>query len=357
MATLRRLAAMGIRVPEAEGDPDLASLRATPAFDEVLRAMNALESPLGTSTVAFTLAERDLAPEGIAHDPKTGAFFLTSVRKRKVVRVAPDGSAADLVPSGRDGMLATLAIALDGRRRALWVSTEAVPGMEGLRKEDEGRSALLELDADTGRLRRSLDPPGARDACVGDLAVGTDGTVYASDPRRGRLYVLPPGAKELAVLVPEGRLGSPQGLAPSPDGRWLFFADYTLGIVRADLRSCTRSGCAGPEALLLLDTPGDAAVTGIDGLVWAGDGLVGIQNGLRPHRVVRLRLAASMDRITSLDLLERAHPRFDEPTLGVRVGADLYYVATSGWPAIGADGAFDVSRVRPPTVLRLRLRE
>jgi len=37
------------------------------------------------SRPAFELAERDLIPEDIAQDPKTGRFFISSVRKAKIV--------------------------------------------------------------------------------------------------------------------------------------------------------------------------------------------------------------------------------------------------------------------------------
>jgi hypothetical protein len=105
----------------------------------------------------------------------------------------------------------------------------------------------------------------------------------------------------------------------------------------------------------LLDAPEDAALTGIDGLLlWRGD-LVAIQNGLRPHRILRLRLDGKASRVESVAVLERAHPRWDEPTLGVLVGADLYYVATSQYGAIRQDGSLAQDRLQPPVILRLPL--
>ena len=37
-------------------------------------------------------------------------------------------------------------------------------------------------------------------------------------------------------------------------------------------------------------------------------------------------------------MLERAHPRYDEPTLGVLVDEDLFYIANSQWERFGEDG-------------------
>jgi sugar lactone lactonase YvrE len=158
--------------------------------------------------------------------------------------------------------------------------------------------------------------------------------------------VLRSGEASFRVFLEPGTLESPQGLAFSPDGRWLFAADYTQGIVRIDPKTA--------EARLL-EAPSEAAVTGIDGLVWAGSGLVGIQNGLEPHRVARFGLDAGLDRITGVTVLERGNPYFDEPTLGGVVGADLYYVANSQYGAFGEDGQPRTERLKDPVILRLRV--
>ena len=52
-----------------------------------------------TSTVAFRVDERDLIPEGLAHDPVTGDFFLGSLFKRKIVRVGRRGGPAARGPT------------------------------------------------------------------------------------------------------------------------------------------------------------------------------------------------------------------------------------------------------------------
>ncbi len=181
---------------------------------------------------------------------------------------------------------------------------------------------------------------------VSDLALGPDGSLYAADPGEGRVYRLPPAGDRLEVLVDEGPILSAQGMAASADGRLLFVADYVQGIARVDLET---------REVVFLETPEDLLVSGIDGLLLAGDSLVGIQNGLRPHRVVRLRLDPSRSRITEGTVLERAHPRFDEPTLGVIVGDALYYVANSQYRLFDANGAPDRERLQEPVVLRLSL--
>ena len=346
LAILERLARMGVAF-DLEADADFAGIKGSPGFRAVVERMKALEAPVGSSRPAFTIPEKDLLPEGVAHDPKTKAFYVSSVHKRKIVRVGPDGTVRDFVPGARDGLLSTLALAADPGSRSLWAATDGVPQTRGLRKEDEGRSSVIEFDLDTGAKRRQVGPPpsvpGARFA---DLTVGPGGDLWVADPYSARLYVLRKGEASFRVFLEPGTVESPQGLAFSPGGRWLFVADYTQGVLRVD----PVTGSAD-----LLEAPADAAVTGIDGLLFQGGGLVGIQNGVRPHRVVRLRLDPELRRITEVVVLERKNPHFDEPTLGVTVGDELYYVANSQYEAFGEDGRPDAARLKDPVILRLRL--
>ena len=100
----------------------------------------------------------------------------------------------------------------------------------------------------------------------------------------------------------------------------------------------------------------DVTALGIDGLYLVDGSLIAIQNGIAPHRVVRLRLSEAGDRITGSEVLDRAHPRHEEPTLGVVVGRDLYYVANSQYERFGQDGQVaQPDSLQAPVVLRLRL--
>jgi len=341
---LGRLADWGVAFDLA-ADADFDPVRATPGFAAVEERMKELHEPIGHSPAAFSIPRKDMLAEGVAHDPVTGAFFVTGVHRRNVVRVDASGRATDFVAEASDGLCSAQAAVADASRRALWVTSGCSPLMAGYRDADEGRSFLLEYDLDRGTLRRRLAPP-REDGRVSDMALGPGGVVYVSDDRRGRLYRLRPGDERLEVVVDEGVLVSPQGLAVEPGGASLFAADYVQGIVRVD---------TGTGASTFLEAPADVLLTGIDGLVLAGDSLVGIQNGIRPHRVVRLRLDPARRAVLELRVLERAHPAWDEPTLGVLVGPDLFYVANSQYRRFDDHGRAQADALRAPTVLRLHL--
>jgi hypothetical protein len=132
-----------------------AALRGTPELQLLLERTRANRQVVARSRVAFRIPERDLIPEGIAHDPRSGAFFVGSLHKAKIVRVDRDGRASDFVASGRDGLWDVLGMKVDGG--ALWACSAAGTG----RAEQASASALFRFDLATGALLGKHPLPGA----------------------------------------------------------------------------------------------------------------------------------------------------------------------------------------------------
>ena len=344
--TLRRFAALGY-FADIAADSDLARLRELPAFAEVGRHLESNRKPVVRSTVAFTLAERDLLTEGIAYDPRSKAFFVGSVHHRKIVRISSDGRQADFVAPGADSLWAPLGMKVDPKRGVLWVASAGVPQMEGFAPGDVGRSGLFRFDAATGRLTGRFIIGDKAQHALGDLTIASNGDVYSSDSRAPLVWRVRAGVDTLERFLESPLLLSAQGLALTPDERSLYLADYSRGILKIDLAT---------KNVILLPASATVLTLGIDGLYLAGGRLIGIQNGVEPHRVVRLTLNSRGDSLVGVEVLERLHPRYSEPTLGVVVGNDLYYIANSQWERFGETG--EVARpdeLQPPTILRLRL--
>ena len=346
IAALTGYAARGY-ADDIAADSDFTAVRASRAWPALAARLARNAEPIARSKPAFTIADRGLLAEGIAYDSAERTFYVASVRERKILRVGPDGGAT-VVADSTAGLLAPMGMRVDRARRRLWVATAAVPQMVGYTPADSGRSAVIALDLGSGAPSARFEVP--RDGAahvVGDLTIASDGRVYASDSRAPVLYRVPLRGDTLERFLESPLLLSAQGLAPTPDGHTLYVADYARGIIRVDLE--TRKA----ELLPVADT---VLALGIDALSWTRKGLVGVQNGVTPHRVVRLTLADAGRRVARSEVLERAHPAYDEPTLGVVVGDDFYYIADGQWERFSEDGTVaDAAALRPTVVLRLRL--
>jgi sugar lactone lactonase YvrE len=321
---------------DVAADTDFDPIRKETAFSEIAARMAALKEERITSGAvpAFTIPEKELAPEGVAYDPATRAFFVASVRKGKILRIGPDGKITDFVPPG-SGLRSALGIGIDAKRRTLWVASETIPLMNGGQEGDPPESALFEFDLDTGRLRRRHVPPvSPKPPHFDDLTVAADGRVYINDGFNPRIYALdpresPPGGKPgkpgasgaLELWLESDAIGGTQGLAATPDGRALYVSDYR-GLYRVDTAT---------KRVTPIPVPSDVTLNGVDGLVLFGNSLIGIQNGVVPHRVTRIDLAAEGDGVgvVRARILEMNHPAFDEPTLGTVVDGTLYFTANN----------------------------
>jgi len=327
-------------------DEDFAAVRDTAAFAAARRKLSDLRRPVGGSAVAFRLPDKDLLTEGIAYDPAAKAFFIGSVHHRKIVRRAADGALSDFVPEGRDGLQAVLALRVDSKRRLLYACSAALPQMSGYEEKMDGSSAVFVFDLETGRLRRSYPlPADGKPHALNDFEIADNGEVFTTDSLGGGVYKLRPGGDALEVAVPPGVFQSPQGLAFGPQGR-LYVADWGYGLFWID--------AAGKRHAV--DGPADAPLLGIDGLVLRGRLIVVSQNGIEPHRVTKLLLDASGDRVARAEILAMNDPEFAEPTLGVLVGGDFYFIGKSQWGQFDEKtGAFDPAKLQEPAVLKVRV--
>jgi hypothetical protein len=266
---------------------------------------------------------------------------VSSVHLRKIVRVSPDGVARDFT-SPSDRLDAVFGMALDRARASLWACTGALPEMSGFSPSDKGRTALVRIDLETGRVSARVPLAGEGEHACNDVAVDPSGAILVSDAAGGDLLVLRDGASAFEPLV-HGRFRSPQGIVPRATD--VVVADYSRGLARVDRATREVTWLRGPP---------DVVLAGIDGLVGHGAGLVAIQNGIEPHRVLGLRLEG--DRITEARVLELNHESFREPTLGVIVGGELFYVANSQWGSFDEHGVmWPPERLAAPLILRLRL--
>lgn len=292
----------------------------TPRFRALAAMIHHTHPPRVRSRVAYTLGERDLVPEGIAWDPVGQAFYLSSIAKRKIVRLDRDGSVHTFKPAGVDGLGSVLGLKVDAKRRILWAVNNAPAGEKG-----GGRAAVYQYDLRTGALRFRHALPDGGGELLNDVAIAGDGHAYATDSNKGGVYRISPSREGLQLVVPAGAIREPNGLAVAPDDRWLFVA-HGLGVDRIDLRTGER---------IALQVPAGRSIASLDGMYFHRGALVGIQNGLHSGRVLRMPLDDTFATVRAVEVLETYNPLFETPTTGTFVDDTFYFIGNSQLRRLG----------------------
>ena len=333
--TLSGLADMGLAF-DPYADPDYAALKGVRGFSSIRRAFaRNRDDPRGDAERVFRLKSPTFIPEGIAFDPERRHFYVGSVHERRIVRVLRDDT--ELEFAGPDRLWAVFGMSADEERDLLWVTTAAIPEMKDARPDELGKTAIVGFRLKSGEQKHRfvLDEKGEHR--LGDVIVHK-GRLYATDSRGGLLYVVDPKDGVFKALTRPGELSSPQGLVVSRDEDYLYIADYTQGLYRYAFDG---------GKLERLEVAKGISVYGIDGLYRYRNDLLVIQNGITPHRVARLELADRGRKVRHLRVLAANLKAFDEPTLGVVVDKDFYFIANSQW-----DKFDDQGRLPPPDTLR-----
>ena len=280
LAILERLTAMDLFFDVGKDD-DFKSLFDLPRFKKVQSEFALNQKAINRSQKALTIPNKDLITEGIAFDPKTKRFFVSSIHKRKIVSIDKNGKVSDFSLES-DGLWSVSGMRVDEKRNILWAATTAFPQMENFQKADDGKSAIFKYDLKTGKLVQKylLSNADAKHA-LGDLVIAKNGDVYASDSVSPNIYRIANNKNELELFLSSDNFASLQGLAFSPDEKYLFAADYSKGVFRIALQD---------KKILQIAPDKNTNPIGIDGIYFDRGNLIAIQNGFRPHRVARLFL-------------------------------------------------------------------
>lgn len=332
---LDTVAAMGL-VYEPRADSDFVSLFGASAFESVADRFRENARPTRRTHVAFRVRPAGIVTEGIAYDPVSARFFVGSVRVPSIVQRTSQ-KRPERFSRSADNLWSILGMTVDARKRLLWVCTAALPQTQGLAQQDEGRTALLSYDLESGFLmRRVILSDTLQPHVLGDVVVNRKGDVYVTDSRSPVIYCMQTTDKTLQPFLESPEFSSLQGITLSPDESTLYVADYSRGLFIVDLNT---------RRIVLHSPLPNVTLLGIDGLSTFGSSLIAVQNGINPHRVSRLGLNATGDSVVSYEILASNEEGFAEPTLGVVVGDDYYFNAASQWESIGERGALkeDVS--------------
>ncbi len=298
-----------------EEDSDFQNLKNDPAFEAVQNLKKQLSEPLAQSTPYLQVAGTRHA-ESMAYDSGSRQFYLGDVRARKIV-VLKDGKIVGEIGSDHPDFYSVMGLDIDSKKGLLWICTASMPQMVGYQDSLNSRSSLFSYNVKSKLLTHHVTKSAST---FGDLIVGLGGQVLISDGNSNIVYGF--DAKSgLTVFADVSRqVFNLQGLALSPDQKWLYCSDYISGLYRISVAD---------KKVEKLSTSSGTPFKGIDGLYTFGNTLIGIENGSKPMRVIQYQVAGTT--IERYSLLDQNQEFLNEPTQGAFMGSDFIYIANSPW--------------------------
>lgn len=173
-----------------------------------------------TAPTEVTIHEDKPFPESLT-STSDGALIIGSLSKGEVFR-APKGAATaePWIKPGTNGLQRVLGVLADQRSGTLWVCSSKLP-------PQGAPTALKTFDLRTGAPKGSFDFPGDNALC-NDIAIGPDGTAYATDTVAARIMRLKKGAKALEVWAKDDKLAGIDGIAFG-DNSTIYVNTFTTG--------------------------------------------------------------------------------------------------------------------------------
>jgi sugar lactone lactonase YvrE len=317
IASARPLLVLGVLSLEVLSGCGAATTERAPSFEAPASEERA---PLP----AITVARAALFPEGIEHDPTSGAFLVGSFREGAVYAVAPDGSVTARVEDDR--LFSVLGLQVDLERHRLLV-VNADLGV-AVRRAPSGAGSVAGLgiyDLATGAPLHYVDlaalRPDARHL-ANAVAIDAEGNAYVTDSFSPIIYRVDLDGNA-TVFVEDPRLAGEgvnlNGIVYHPDG-YLVVVNKRDGVLY-------RVPVTGPASLSAIAL--DDRMVGADGLVLASPTeLVVIANRI-PGTVTNAAYALRSDDGWHTASVTEQRPLGDVyPTTGATRDGVIYVVHT-----------------------------
>jgi hypothetical protein len=143
-----------------------------------------------------------------------GTLIIGSIGKGSVFRSKAGATAEPWIAAGTQGLLSVFGVLADEKSQTLWVCSSEATNGSFLAAAGQASAALMTFDLKSGAPRASFPFPGAQKSLCNDIAVGRDGTAYATDTRNGRILRLKKGSSALDLWLQNDMLqGGLDGIA------------------------------------------------------------------------------------------------------------------------------------------------
>ncbi len=329
-----------------ENDTTFVKLRTQPKFKQIVNKSKE-NSKKTASNYAFSLKEKDIIPEGITYDPRQQKFYVSSIYKRKIIGINMDGTSFDFVGESQDDLYSTLGMKVDAAQNHLWVTGVLnMPRPKSMNDADFGKAAVYQFSLETKKLIQRYTLNDTLRHLFNDLII-VDGNVYLTDSENGTIYKINTATHTFEPFYHWDFMFYPNGITVSQDQQHLFVAHWA-GVSRISL--------ADTQSVMIQSKP-TTTLTGIDGIYFFENCLIGVQNGAGPQsRIMKFELNKQLDAVINATVLESQNPLYNIPTTGTIVDDELFFIANSQLQNFDASGKiFPPERMQPTYILKLKL--
>lgn len=152
-----------------------------------------------------TVHEEKPFPESLS-STSDGTLYIGSIAKSAIFKAPKGAATAEVwIKPGTNGLQRVLGVLADQKSNTLWVCSDKL-------QPNGAPSALKAFDLKTGAAKGSYDFPNDNALC-NDIAIGTDGTAYATDTLANRIMRLKKGGSALDVWIKDDKLAGADGIA------------------------------------------------------------------------------------------------------------------------------------------------
>lgn len=281
-------------------DPrDFQGVQSNPQYRAVASRLGARQATVATGSAAASLSQKGFRAGGIVWDQSRNRFYLGDTSKPGLLTVQSNGITQPLRISGPGGLWAPQGMRIEPDGKTLWVATQASPAQGNSRSAAGGRSALVAIDLQSGRILGRFESGDAQNpSAFHDVQPLGDGRrAIVSDASRGTLFIASLGKNAMARMFPEQSFEGPRGMAYDPVSERLFVSD-SAGLSVVDVESNRHKR---------LPSPAGEYLGGAGALDWWKGTLVGLQDGLGDLRVWSLQVSG--DSLGKPKVLSSRDPR------------------------------------------------
>ena len=286
-----------------------------------------------TNPEVIELPIRDLIPEGIAYNATNGDIFISSIHRRKIIRIDKDGNWSDFIETGEYGFGDGLGMKVNSQKNLLYaISVDTVS------------SCLFLFDISSGDLVNKYCLP-AEVASFNDL-IQVDAQLFLTSWQTHGLYKWSE-SEGLKLWLKDSTLAYPNGVAAND--KTIFVASSLNGLFAVNSQT---------KELVSLSDSVDRT-KGLDGLIYRNGSLFGIQNIFldhASHALIQYKLNEDETSIMDIKTIDKNNPFFNVPTTLCQSSDEIIVLANSQLDNYIEHSILDSTILQPTYILKYDLR-